>query len=79
MWGSDLRSFRITHGKDFEEFSRQIYDAGKYFGKMVDVKELLPHLMTVRNTIRISSFYCTSCRYFLLDLPKCLQFVFILS
>ena len=66
----DLRPFNITHGKGFEEFSRQIFDAGKYFGKMFDVKELLPRRTTVRNAIRINLFYHSSCRYFILDKPR---------
>jgi hypothetical protein len=45
----DGRPFNITHGKGFEEFSKQIFDAGKYFGKMIDVKQLLPYRTTVRN------------------------------
>ena len=52
----DSGPFNITHGKGFEEFSRQIFDAGKYFGKMIDVKELLPHRTTVRNTVIIKLF-----------------------
>jgi hypothetical protein len=45
----DSRPFNIVHGKGFEEFTKQIFDAGKYFGKMIDVKQLLPHRTTVRN------------------------------
>ncbi len=47
----DSRSFNITHGKGFEQFTRQIFDAGKYLGKMIDVKELLPYQTTVRNLL----------------------------
>ena len=75
----DSRPFNITDGKGFEEFSRQIFDAGKYFGKTVDVKELLPCRTTVRNAIRINLFYYSSCRYFILDKPRYRQFIFILS
>ena len=75
----DSRPFNITHGKGFEEFSRQIFDAVKYFGKMIDVKELLPHRTTVRNAIRINLFYYSSYQYFILDKPRYRQFVFILS
>ena len=53
----------MTHGKGFEKFSRQIFDAGKYFGKMVDVKELSPHQTTVTNPIRIHLFYYSNCQY----------------
>ena len=75
----DSRSFNINHEKGFEEFSRQIFDADKYFGKMIDVKELLPDRTTVRNAIRISLFYYSTCRYFILDKLTYRQFVFILS
>ena len=75
----DSRPFNITHGKGFEEFSRQIFDAGKYFGKMVDVKELLPYRTTVRNAIRTNLFYHSSCQYFILDKPSYRRLVFILS
>ena len=75
----DSSPFNITHGNDFEEFSLQIFDAGKYFGKMVDVKELLPRRTTVGNAIPINSFYYSSCRYFILDQPRYRQLVFILS
>ncbi len=47
----DSRPFNITHGKGFEEFTKQVFDAGKYFGKMIDVKQLLPHRTTVRNPL----------------------------
>jgi hypothetical protein len=46
----DSRPFNITHGSGFEEFTKQIFDAGKHFGKMINVKELLPHRTTVRIT-----------------------------
>jgi hypothetical protein len=52
----DSRPFNITHGKGFEEFSKQIYDAGKYFGSMVDVQQLLPHRTTVRMLLFLSYF-----------------------
>ena len=45
----DSRPFNIFHGNGFEEFVKQIFDAGKYFGKMIDVKQLLPHRTTVIN------------------------------
>jgi hypothetical protein len=45
----DSRPFNIIGGKGFEEFTKQIFDAGKYFGKMIDVKQLLPHRTTVGN------------------------------
>ena len=51
------RPFNITHGEGFENFIRLIFDAGKYFHKMVNVKELQPHRTTIRNAIRIHLFY----------------------
>ena len=45
----DSRPFNIFHGNGFEEFVKQIFDVGKYFGKMIDVKQLLPHRTTVIN------------------------------
>ena len=58
----DSRPCNITHKRDFEQFSRQTVDASKYFGKMIDVKELSPHRTTVRNAIRVNLFYYSSCR-----------------
>ena len=73
------RPFNIIHGKDFEKFSRRIFDAGKNFGKMVDVKELLSHRTTVRNSIRINLFYYSNRRYCILEKPQYRHFVFIVS
>ncbi|CAF4712321.1 unnamed protein product [Rotaria sp. Silwood1] len=54
----DSRPFNITHGKGFEEFTKQIFDAGKHFGKMVDVKQLSPHRTTIsRNIDHLYSLY----------------------
>ena len=52
------------------------FDAGKYFGKVIDAKELLAHRTTVRNAIRINLFYYSSCRYFILDKPRYRHFLF---
>jgi hypothetical protein len=59
----DGRPFNITHGKGFEQFSKQIFDAGKYFGKMIDVKQLLPHRTTVRNAFIFELFLCLTCLF----------------
>ena len=74
----DSKPFNVTREERFEEFSRQIFDAGKYFSKMIDVKELLPHRTTV-NAIHINLFYYLSCQYFILNKPKYRRIVFILS
>ncbi|CAF2931406.1 unnamed protein product [Rotaria sp. Silwood2] len=54
----DSRPFNIFYGNGFEEFIKQIFDAGKYFGKMIDVKQLLPHRTTIsRHVDRLYSLY----------------------
>ena len=72
----DSRPFNITHGKGFEKFSRQILDASKYFGKVADIKDLLPHRKRV-SAILINLFYYSSCLYFILDKSRYRQFVCI--
>jgi hypothetical protein len=63
----DSRPFNITHGEGFQEFSKQIYGAGKHFGSTVDVKELLPHRTTVRNSLLFKLYLYSSYRCFILD------------
>ena len=65
----DSKPVNITREKGFEKFSRQIFDAGQYFSKMVDVNVLLSHRTTV-NAIHINLFYYLNCQYFILSKSK---------
>ena len=71
----EFKTFQYYSWKRFGKIF-STFDADKYFGKMIDGKELLPHRTTVRNAIHINLFYYSSCQYFILDRPRYRYFVF---